>query len=293
MLRNRVLGVILAAAALPSLYLAGCSGKGASVPMNENQPVIGVNQPAAQNHAQKDEEEHAHKPGAHGGSIISLGRDSYHVEAVFVKGGTLQLYMLGQDETRVQDVESQELTAYAKAEGGNESIALPVKPQPQAGDAPGKTSQFIGQIPEDLQGQILTITIPSITIGGERFRLGFTSATESHSPDSIPAKVSDEAEAELYLTPGGIYTEADIKANSNITASQKFKGFRASHDLNPKPGDRICPITLTLANPKVTWIVDGKEHQFCCPPCVDEFLKLAKEKPGEVKDPAAYVKPAK
>ena len=47
------------------------------------------------------EEEHAHVPGAHGGIIVSLGRDSYHVEAVFEKGGLLHLYMLGSDETVV------------------------------------------------------------------------------------------------------------------------------------------------------------------------------------------------
>ncbi len=251
----------------------------------------GGNEPAAENHGKG--EEHAHKPGAHGGSIISLGRDSYHVEAVFEKGGILRLYMLGQDETRVQDVESQELIAYAKTEGGNESVSLPVKPHPQRGDGPGMTSQFICQIPEDLQGQILTITIPSITIAGERFRLGFTSADESHSQGAIPAKISDEAAVALYLTPGGIYTDADIKANGNITAAEKFKGFRASHDLNPKSGDRICPVTLTKANPKVSWIIDGKEHQFCCPPCVDEFVKLAKENPDEVKNPDAYVKQTK
>ncbi len=43
------------------------------------------------------EDEHAHKPGAHGGSIVALGKDSYHAEAVFEKGRKVRLYMLGKE----------------------------------------------------------------------------------------------------------------------------------------------------------------------------------------------------
>jgi YHS domain-containing protein len=106
----------------------------------------------------------------------------------------------------------------------------------------------------------------------------------------MPAKVNDEEEVALYLTPGGIYTEADIKANGGVTASQKFKGVMSSHDMNPKPGDKICPVTLTKANAKFTWVVAGKSYEFCCPPCVDEFLKTAKENPTALKNPEDYVK---
>jgi hypothetical protein len=105
----------------------------------------------------------------------------------------------------------------------------------------------------------------------------------------MPAKVEDEEERQLYLTPGGMYTEDDVKANGNMTASQKFKGQMASHDLQPRPGDRICPITLTRANPKFTWVVGGNAYQFCCPPCIDEFLQTAKESPGKIKQPEDYV----
>jgi hypothetical protein len=106
----------------------------------------------------------------------------------------------------------------------------------------------------------------------------------------MPAKVNDEEERKLYLTPGGKYTEADIKANGGVTASQKFRGFVARHDLKPKPGDRICPITLTKANPACAWVVGGKRYEFCCPPCVDEFVNAAKESPEELKEPEDYVK---
>ena len=120
-----------------------------------------------------------------------------------------------------------------------------------------------------------------------------SSTTESHAPhgeSTMPDKVANDDERELYLTPGGAYTQADIEANGNMTASQKFVGFRASHDLHPKVGDKICPVTLTLANPECAWIIGGKTYEFCCPPCIDEFLALAKSEPEKVKEPDYYKK---
>ena len=49
-------------------------------------------------------------------------------------------------------------------------------------------------------------------------------------------------------------------------------------------------MTDTKANPLFTWFIGGKPYEFCCPPCVDEFLQRAKERPGEIKDPDAYKK---
>lgn len=233
--------------------------------------------------------EHGHKPGTHGGIIVEIGRDNYHAEAVFEKGGTVRLYTLGKDEAKVQEVESQILTAYVKPIGGTEAVPFTLQPEPQPGDAQGKTSQFVGKLPQELWGQKVEVTIPSIRIAGERFRLGFAVASDSHD-EGMPAKVTAEEEQNLYLVPGGKYTEADIKANGNMTASQKFKGVMSSHDMKPKPGDKICPVTMTKANPKFTWIVGGKVYEFCCPPCIDEFVKTAKEHPEEIKDPEDYVK---
>ena len=88
----------------------------------------------------------------------------------------------------------------------------------------------------------------------------------------MPDKVADDAERELYLTPGGIYTQADIEANGNLTASQKFKGFMAKHDMHPKPGSdpsgstqspgassTCIAMMMTLADcswrmPRATWV---------------------------------------
>ena len=169
-------------------------------------------------------------------------------------------------------------------------MAFSLKAEPQDDDAPDKTSQFVGELPSELQGQSLEVTIPNIRIAGERYRLGFSSVSETHGDEAMPNKLADNAEKNLYLTAGGKYTAADIQANGNMTATQKFRGFKPAHDLFPKVGDLICPITLTKANPKCTWIIGGKNYEFCCPPCVNEFVKLAKEKSEEIKEPEDFVK---
>jgi YHS domain-containing protein len=106
--------------------------------------------------------------------------------------------------------------------------------------------------------------------------------------DGMPTQIADAEARELYLTPAGKYTAADIAANGHLTAAQKFRGFRPNHDFDPKPGDRICPVTRTKANPQCAWTVGGKVYLFCCPPCVDEFVRLAKERPEELREPEAY-----
>ncbi len=284
-----------ASAVVACACLVGCSEqRPAAVPSVEQKaPAVNAVTPAAPDATPvvaTDTSEHGHKAGAHGGIMVSLGRDSYHAEAVFEKGGVLRLYTLGNDESRVIDIEQQTLKAFVKAEGDPASQSFSMEPEPQEGDAEGRTSQFTGQLPAGLDGKKLSITIPNIVIAGERFRMGFESATEPHM-EGVPEKVADEAERELYLTPGGSYTPEDIKANGGVTASAKFVGLKSAHNMFPKSGEKICPITQTLANPQFTWIVGGKSYEFCCPPCVDEFVKLAKASPNEIKAPETYVKP--
>jgi hypothetical protein len=288
MLRKVMIVVALLTLAAVSGLIVGCSNSGKDAPPaadNDTAP----SRPSAGQTPSGDSSEHAHKPGQHGGAIVEIGRDSYHAEAVFEKGGIVRLYTLGQDEARIQEVELQTLTGYVKPEGVSEATSIVFRPVPQPGDGEGKTSQLVARLPRDLAGKSLEVTIPSIRIAGERFRLGFKSAPAPHDEGMLD-KVSGEEEKQLYLTPAGKYTAADIKANGNRTASQKLKGVMSSHDRKPKPGDRICPITRTKANPKITWVVGGQTYQFCCPPCIDEFVKTAKEQPEEIKGPGSYVK---
>ena len=236
-------------------------------------------------------DDHEHGVGAHGGSIVPLGRDSYHVEPVLETEGILRLYLLGSDETRIQETHFQTLTAYVKPSGGREAVAMQLVPEPQEGDAEGRTSRFKGVIPEPLRSGAVDVTIPNLRVEKERFRVGFTTAPRSgQEVDGMPAALAEDDAARLFLTPGGRYTAADIEANGRLTAQQKFKGFRAKHEVKTKPGDRLCPISETKANPQCAWIIGGRTYEFCCPPCVEEFVRLAKESPDEIQEPEAYVR---
>jgi hypothetical protein len=232
---------------------------------------------------------HDHRPSARGGTLVSLGDDAYHVEAVLVTDGTLALYTLGPDQTRVIDVPAEPLAAHVTPHGESAARAVELEPAPQPGDAPGRASRFIGRLPPECVGRAVTVTVPALRIDQQRFHVAIDLPGAGHGAP-MPAKVVDAEERELYLTPGGKYTAADIEANGRLTASEKFRGFRAQHDFAPEPGDRVCPVTRTKADPRCAWLVGGKEYLFCCPPCVDEFVRLAKERPEEVRDPGEYVR---
>jgi hypothetical protein len=236
------------------------------------------------------EGEHVHKAGGHGGLVVEIGRDNYHAEVVFDNNGVLRVYTLGKDEAVVIEVESQELTAFARTDGAAEAVELTLRPERRPGDAEGKTSQFVGTLPNELRGKRVEVTVPSIRIDGVRYRFAFSSSAAGHE-ENMPPPVAGEAERRLYLTPGGLYTETDIKANGSVTASEKYRGQMPTHDAHPKSGDRICPISGTLANPKFAWVVNGKTYLFCCPPCIDEFVQKAKEHPERIKEPGEYVQP--
>ncbi len=273
---------VSAALAIGVLAIVGC---------DSSQPPAIVQPESEPRPAQRaNEETHGHLPGQHGGILVPLGRDSYHAEAVFEKNGTIRLYMLGKDEARVQEVEVQDLAAYLTAAGSAESVSMTFRPEPQAGDTKGKTSLFVGTVPMELKGRSMQVTVNNIRVNGERFRISFSNERKSDHVAEMPLKKGTDAEQKLFLTPGGLYTQEDIEANGNTMPTVKYRGIRASHDDNPKKGEKICPISKTKANPKFTWIIGGKTYEFCCIPCIEEFVVLAKEKPGDVKNPEDYVK---
>lgn len=275
------------------VFAVGCGGSSSDIASRRSLPKGSDSQSrTASEVATTDKshpEMHGHEAGVHGGIMVSLGRDNYHVEVVFEADGGVHLYMLGQDETRVIDVEVQTLKGFVKEQEASTAQSIMFEAQPQVGDAANRTSHFAATIPSDLLGKSLDVTIPNIVIDGERFRLGFKSSAENHSA-KMPDRMALKEEQELYLTPAGKYTAVDIAANGGLMASEKFKGIPSNHDLSPKSGDKICPITKTKANPQFTWIADGKSYQFCCPPCIDEFVKQAKTSVNELLDPAEYVK---
>lgn len=228
--------------------------------------------------------DHDHPVAEHGGVLVSLGDDQrhFHVEAVLEKGGNLRLYTLQEDVARVQEVDLQVLQATVKADNGAQSLVTLV-PSPQAGDVPGKTSRFVGKLPRVLWGQELAVSIRALRLGEREHPVEFTTRGHGHEEDG------DEDEKKLFLSPGGKYSEADIKANGNTTAERRYRGFQSRHDLKPSKGNRICPVTLTKANPQCSWVVADEKHLFCCPPCIGEFVRAAKERPDEIKTATEYV----
>ena len=80
---------------------------------------------------------------------------------------------------------------------------------------------------------------------------GGSDGSHSETTSAMPSGRDSEEERELFLTPGGVYTQADIDANGGVPPSVKYKAFRAQHNMFPKKGQRICPITNTLFQAKI------------------------------------------
>lgn len=233
---------------------------------------------------------HEHKPGAHGGAIVEIGEDSYHAEALLDAEGRVRVFMLGSDETRIKELKDQTLTSYIKGDGDTEAVGVELRGERQEGDSEGMVSQFVGELPANLRGKSLTVTVPNLPIDGERFRVSFRLEAGGGSHGSNAVAMAPQEERTLYLTPGGKYTQEDIDRNGGTVPSVKFQGVLTEHDDNPQVGDRICPISKTKANEKFAWVIGGEVYTFCCPPCIDEYVAKAKEKPDELKPADSFVK---
>jgi hypothetical protein len=129
------------------------------------------------------------------------------------------------------------------------------------------------------------VTLLFLILVGHRVR----QYASTDSTVTMPEPVATQEEAQLHLVPGGRYTLADIDANGRMVPSQTYRGFEAQHDFQPQLGDRLCPVTRTKSNPKCTWQVAGQVYEFCCPPCIDEFVRRAKEQPDQIQHPNAYL----
>jgi hypothetical protein len=236
------------------------------------------------------EEEHTHRTPPHGGVVVPVGKGDhhYHAEAVVEKGGVLAIYTYSDDAGTALEVESQFPTALVRPEGRVEVDPVLLLPVPQRGDGPGKTSRFTGKLPRESRDRALVVTVPDLAIGETSFRLEFAATGDGQGKEGTALDTAEE-ERRLYLTAMGKYTEADIKANGAETASRKFKEFQAAHDPKPRPGDRICPVTRTKASPACSWSIDSQGYTFCCPPCVEEFVRTARERPEEVRGAGDYV----
>ena len=272
-----------------SLAAAGCAAK-----TEASKTVAKVEK------SEKKGDGHDHGETPHGGTILELGKD--HGEFCVDHGKKqVTVYLLGEDAKTASPIKVEKLLLSIKTP----QFQVDLKAEPQASDPKGTSSRFVATHENFAKEQEFEGTV-SVEIDGKPYLGDFKEKEhKDHKNDgkkdgdkkkamadghgTIVAQ-ADPKEAEVYLKPGGIYTEADIKANGNTTVSVKYKTLKVAHDLKPKPGDKICPITLTKANAALTWVIGGKTYEFCCQPCVEEFVTLAKEKPSEIKEPGAYVK---
>jgi YHS domain-containing protein len=244
-----------------------------------------------------DSKQHEHK-AQFGGKVASVGE--HHVEIVNTKEGHIRAYIMGKEEGLRVPLNLSKIEGEVSGSEGEGVQTLLLQATPQEGEPTGSASLFEGKLPTDLKGAFHRIAL-DIPLQGRLYRAHFTSE-ESHSLEethesepTMPKKVGDGSaispiERDLFLKPGGVYTLLDIAANGQTTSTQKFQGFQAKHNMNPKKGERICPITMTAANPQVAWVIGGKTYMFCCPPCVDEFLTRAKKSNKPLPKPETFLK---
>lgn len=249
----------------------------------------GVTRFSAVTPAETANADHLHRPGAHGGVLVSFANDNQHAEFLLEPTGRISVYTLERDETEVAEVDLQQITLTLRdAVGLSQTLTLAANPTP--GDATGKTSRFTGTTKQTTWQAPLHFTVDNLRINGKRYRWGGVWEPEEHAP-AMPNQIPASQAEQLYLTPGGLYTDEDIAANGKQTAAQAFVNFQAQHDFRPQAGDLICPITRTKANPACSWIIGGETYHFCCPPCIDEFVRLAKTDPDQIESPSGYVQP--
>ncbi|WP_166825814.1 hypothetical protein [Thalassoroseus pseudoceratinae] len=228
-----------------------------------------------------------HPPVGSGVPRLSLAEGRYHLDLVMEDDGRIRLYTLGADPTQVFAVDQQNLTAHFKADQQNSQETITLNPAPQPGDPPGTTSCFSGTLSSKDMNAAISATIPNLHIRGHRYHAIFELTDHGVK---MPGSVSEQEARDLYLSPAGKYTWEDIRRNGHTTASQKYRSFKPKHDPRPKPGDTICPVTQTKANPDCTWVINRDVYQFCCPPCIDEYVRLAKEHPEQLQAPETFIK---
>lgn len=241
----------------------------------------------------------------HAGNVQSFA--DRHVEMQLAPNGRLRLYFYGERERQLAPVPALGMEMEILPIGEN-PLVVTLQPRPYPGEAEGSASRYEGTFSSTslsgTPGAALTLPYAGRTYRVQWRPENLIGAQNAHNPDgsdvAMPTPLADtastergqptEAERALFLTPGGKYTQADIVANGNTVAALKYRGQMASHNQNPKPGDYLCPVTRTVANPRFTWIIGGKTYRFCCPPCIEEFLKQAKADPGAIPDPESYRK---
>lgn len=191
----------------------------------------------------------------------------------------------GWDTTQVV---SRPLIFTVQSSPAEDAFPVMLRPIPENGALDGTTTRFVGRLPAWAVHGKLRVRFTEFTLRGERCRFEF----EWVSPigdDAFRAAFHKE-QRRILLSAGGKYLESDIRANGGRSADAKFVTTVPVHDHSPKPGDRSCPISGFKAEPTFAWLIGGQKYWFCCQPCIDEFVLLAKERPEGVKPAERFVR---
>lgn len=259
--------------AFAGLFLAGCS-----------QPTSSPTKSGAK---AKVEDDH-HANGPHGGTVFDFGGGAYHGEfTVDHKTKDVAVFVLDGSAKRTKPIKAETVMLTIKSP----PFQIALKSSPMETDPQGETCRFVGNDERFGKVQEFEGTV-NFELDGKPFAGDFKEKPDNHGSArhaGMPEGVGGTpAERDLFLLPGGIYTEADIKANGNILPSIKFRGISWPHD-DVKPGDKVCPVTMNKADSRCQWTVAGKSYEFCCTPCLDKFVKWAKQQPEKIKDPSEYI----
>lgn len=286
---NRKLLLATASLTVLSAIAYASSQWNTNAPMNHSN-VVSTNNAVSTNHVET-------KP--HATNIQAAG--NFHVEAQLDRTGTVLFYIYGTTEKEMLPIPTMEAEAGMEAQAvlvGEDSMTISLKPKPFSTDPKYHSSRFVGRFARRLDQQEVGLNL-SVPIEGRTYRLQWRPENlrmgmlrAAHSETVMPQAASMDEAQKLFLTPGGLYTSADIAANDATTAAEKYKGLMAQHNMSPAPGSPICPITETASDKRFKWIVGGKDYLFCCPPCIEEFVKRAKVRPESVNPPDSYVQPA-
>lgn len=117
-------------------------------------------------------DEHAHpSTGPHGGQLIELGKEEYHVEMLHDDAaGIVTFYVLDGAAKAASPIDTAELTVNLKHDGKAEQFK--VAPKPDAADPAGKSSRFVSTDKElvadlDAEGAAAELVV---TIAGKQYR---------------------------------------------------------------------------------------------------------------------------
>lgn len=246
-----LIGVMLSLAALP-----GCKDK----------------DPAKPKEQKKDDHDHSEK-GPHGGPLAEW-EEKFHGEFIVDPAKKqVTVYILDDKAKAAPKIAPDKITNVTVTVAKSTPL-VKVELKHDAKLSDDKGIAFVGTHDHFEKSFDMTVNI-SADIDGKHY---------SNDVTYKPSKTT-----RLFLTPGGIYTAADIKANGNTTPEEKFKGKKWAHEDGLKPGDKICPITKNKAEADCAWIVQEQRYEFCCPPCLDKFMGWAHHEPAKVKGAHEYV----